>query len=152
MVACRMPPTGDLAHNPGMCPDWDSNQWPFGSQAHTQSTKLHQPGGNSIFYIFLSFFYSIPGLAASLLNFSAALHPPLHLHFLQKHLAHIYQTRWYLFMWVSLGALQVALPVTVPHYHPVQETVGEIVGSLFLSELFSMCASFLLCLHQQPAI
>ena len=20
---------GDLAHNPGMCPDWESNQWPF---------------------------------------------------------------------------------------------------------------------------
>ena len=21
------PPTGDLARNPGMCPDWESNQW-----------------------------------------------------------------------------------------------------------------------------
>ena len=28
-----MPSTGDLACNPGMCPDWESNQWPFGSQA-----------------------------------------------------------------------------------------------------------------------
>ena len=27
-----MPPTGDLAHNPGMCPDWESNHRPFGSQ------------------------------------------------------------------------------------------------------------------------
>ena len=27
------PPTGDLAHNPGMCPDWELNRWPFGSQA-----------------------------------------------------------------------------------------------------------------------
>ena len=26
-------PTGDLARNPGMCPDWESNQQPFGSQA-----------------------------------------------------------------------------------------------------------------------
>ena len=26
------PPTGDLACNPGMCPDWESNQRPFGSQ------------------------------------------------------------------------------------------------------------------------
>ena len=26
------PPTGDLAHNPGMCPDWESNRTPFGSQ------------------------------------------------------------------------------------------------------------------------
>ena len=55
LSASRMPPTGDQPHNPGMCPDWDSNQWPFGSQAHTQSTKLHQPGGNSIFYIFFIF-------------------------------------------------------------------------------------------------
>ena len=27
-----------------MCPDWESNQRPFGSQAGTQSTELHQPG------------------------------------------------------------------------------------------------------------
>ena len=25
-------PTGNLAHNPGMCPDWESNQPLFGSQ------------------------------------------------------------------------------------------------------------------------
>ena len=30
--------------NPGMCPDWESNQQPFGSQARTQSTEPHQPG------------------------------------------------------------------------------------------------------------
>ena len=30
--------------NPGVCPDWESNQWPFGLQAGTQSTKPHQPG------------------------------------------------------------------------------------------------------------
>ena len=24
-VASRAPPTGDLARNPGMCPDWESN-------------------------------------------------------------------------------------------------------------------------------
>ena len=34
----------DMAHNPGMCPDWESNQRPFGSQATTQSTEPHQPG------------------------------------------------------------------------------------------------------------
>ena len=44
LVASHMPPTGDLAHNPGMCPDWESNQWPFGSQASIQSTELHYPG------------------------------------------------------------------------------------------------------------
>ena len=30
--------------NPGMCPDWELNWQPFGSQAHAQSTELHQPG------------------------------------------------------------------------------------------------------------
>ena len=43
-------PTGDLAHNPGMCPAWESNRQPFGSQAGSQSTELHQPGLDSIFF------------------------------------------------------------------------------------------------------
>ena len=38
------PPTGDLACNPIMCPDLESNRRPLGSQASTQSTDLHQPG------------------------------------------------------------------------------------------------------------
>ena len=38
------PPTGDLACNPSMCPDWESNWQLFGFQAHTQSTELYQPG------------------------------------------------------------------------------------------------------------
>ena len=37
-------PDGDLACNPGMCPDWESNQQPFSSQASVQSTDPHQPG------------------------------------------------------------------------------------------------------------
>ena len=36
-------PTGDPAHNPGMCPDWESNQQSFGLEACAQSTELHQP-------------------------------------------------------------------------------------------------------------
>ena len=33
MCGCLLhAPTGDLACNPGMCPDWESNQPPFGSQ------------------------------------------------------------------------------------------------------------------------
>ena len=44
VVASYAPPIGDLACNPGMCLDWESNQQPFGSQAGTQSTELHQPG------------------------------------------------------------------------------------------------------------
>ena len=39
-----MSPTGDLAHNSGMCPNWESNQQPFGSQAGTQCTEPHQLG------------------------------------------------------------------------------------------------------------
>ena len=35
---------GNLACNPGMYPNWESNQRPFGSQAGTQSTEPHQPG------------------------------------------------------------------------------------------------------------
>ena len=44
VVASHAPPTGGLAHNLGMCPDWESNQQPFGLQASTQSTEPHQPG------------------------------------------------------------------------------------------------------------
>ena len=43
VVASHMPPTGDLAHNPGIHPDWESNWQPFGLQARTQSTDPHQP-------------------------------------------------------------------------------------------------------------
>ena len=39
-----------LTHNPGMCPNWESNQRPFGSKSHrqvgTQSAEPHQPGLN----------------------------------------------------------------------------------------------------------
>ena len=43
LVASCTPPTGDLAQNPSMCPDRESNQLPFCSQADAQSTKPHQP-------------------------------------------------------------------------------------------------------------
>ena len=43
VIASHTPLTWDLACNPGMCPDWESNWQPFGSQAHAQSTELHQP-------------------------------------------------------------------------------------------------------------
>ena len=38
------PPSGDLAHNLGISPDWESIQGPFVSQACCQSTEPHQPG------------------------------------------------------------------------------------------------------------
>ena len=40
------PQLGDLACNPGICPDWESNWRPLGFQAGTQSTEPHQPGLN----------------------------------------------------------------------------------------------------------
>ena len=49
VVASHAPLTGDLAHNPGMCPDWELSQLPFGSQACVQPTKPHQPGQNWCF-------------------------------------------------------------------------------------------------------
>ena len=45
-VASHTRPTGGLACNPGMCPDWELNQQPFGSQAGAQSAEPHQPGLN----------------------------------------------------------------------------------------------------------
>ena len=42
VVSCA-PPTGDLACNPGMCPDWESNQTPFGSQ-WCSTTEPFEPG------------------------------------------------------------------------------------------------------------
>ena len=43
--ASRLPqPTGDPAHNPGMCPYWESSQQHLGWQASTQSTETHKPG------------------------------------------------------------------------------------------------------------
>ena len=50
MVASRAPPTGDLGHNPGTCPDWELNWQPFGSQAGPQSTGPHQPEQNTLFF------------------------------------------------------------------------------------------------------
>ena len=44
VVAPHVSPTGDLACNPGMYPDWESNWRPFASQTRAQSTELYQPG------------------------------------------------------------------------------------------------------------
>ena len=56
VVASHVSPTGNLACNPGMYPDWESNQQPLGSQAGAQSTELHQPG---LVFSFFMAFYSI---------------------------------------------------------------------------------------------
>ena len=39
-----LPLMWDLAHNLGMCPDWELNQQPLGLQAGVQSTEPHQLG------------------------------------------------------------------------------------------------------------
>ena len=44
VVASCVPPTGDLAHNPGMCSHRELNLSPFGLQTGTQSTEPYQPG------------------------------------------------------------------------------------------------------------
>ena len=44
VVASCMPPTGELASNLGMCPDWESNRRSLGSWADTQSTEPQHPG------------------------------------------------------------------------------------------------------------
>ena len=46
VVASHVPSTGNLACNPGMCPDCESNERPFGLQAGAQSTEPQQPGLN----------------------------------------------------------------------------------------------------------
>ena len=52
VVASRVPPTGDLSSNTGICLDWESNRPPFGSQDVTQSTEQHQPGQLLFYLIF----------------------------------------------------------------------------------------------------
>ena len=58
-----MPPTGDPAHNPGMCPDQESNWWLFGSQASTQSTEPHQPGLSSFVCVCVFCLYDVLSFA-----------------------------------------------------------------------------------------
>ena len=53
MVASCTPPAGDIARNPGVCPDWELNQQPFSSQAGAQSTEPHEPGHDKDFCIIL---------------------------------------------------------------------------------------------------
>ena len=50
MCSCLLrTPTGDLAHNPGMCPVWELNLRPFVPQFRAQSTEPCQPRLHLIF-------------------------------------------------------------------------------------------------------
>ena len=51
LLPLTWPPIEDLAHNPGMRPDPESNQQPSGLQAGAQSTELHRPGLKPFFII-----------------------------------------------------------------------------------------------------
>ena len=66
-VASCMPPTGNLVCNPGMCPDWELNWWPSGSQAGTQFTDPHQPG-QKIILLYLPFFRCLRDVSPIILN------------------------------------------------------------------------------------
>ena len=68
LVDSCTPPTGDLAHNPGMCPDWESKWWPFGFQSSTQSTEPHHPGQPSFFMF--SWLFVLKHLNSFLISFS----------------------------------------------------------------------------------
>ena len=57
VVVSHAPPTGDLSHNLGMCPDWESNWWPFGSQASTQSRATPARATMYIFNTFINSFF-----------------------------------------------------------------------------------------------
>ena len=58
LVTSYVSPTGDLAYNPGMCPDWELNRQPFGSQSGAQSTEVHQPGQLVLRVIYKDFLIS----------------------------------------------------------------------------------------------
>ena len=52
MCGCLLhaPHAGDLAHNPGMCPEWESNWRPFGSQPVLNPLSCTSQGSTMIFY------------------------------------------------------------------------------------------------------
>ena len=55
VVASHTPtPTGDLAQNPGICPDWKSNWKPFTLHAGTQFTEPHHPKLTQSFWMWLT--------------------------------------------------------------------------------------------------
>ena len=68
VVASHSAPSGDLACNPGMCPDQESNWRPSGLQDDAEPTELHQSGQSySLAKVLISdrasskVFCSIPG-------------------------------------------------------------------------------------------
>ena len=56
VVASPVPPTGDLACNPGMCPDWESNGEPL--VLRLVPNPLSQTSQDQVFFFFLRFYLS----------------------------------------------------------------------------------------------
>ena len=52
LVASQTPPTRDVAHNWGICPDWESDQQHFGLQDEAQLTEPHQSGQDPCSYCY----------------------------------------------------------------------------------------------------
>ena len=93
------PPTGDLVRNPGMCPDWESNQQPLASQGITQSTEPQQPGPTCIF---------LNSMVKSLLSLYPTSWQQLTLRttFSLKHSLHVAsRTHFPQFSWLSLSLI-----------------------------------------------
>ena len=56
VVDSHVAPTGDLAHNPGMCPDWESNQQPLGLlQPALSPLSYTRQGKLLLFLVFFSY-------------------------------------------------------------------------------------------------
>ena len=66
-VASGTPPTEDLAHNSGMCPDWELNWLPSGSQPTLNPLSYTSQGNNLFLYC------SILGLTKTLVIFKKNL-------------------------------------------------------------------------------
>ena len=76
VVFFHTPPTGHLAHNPGLCPDWESNQQPCSSQASVQSTEHTSQG---YYYYFENILYRVPHICSQLLSLCK-----VHFYYLKK--------------------------------------------------------------------
>ena len=60
VVASGAPRTGDLARNPGMCADWESNWRPFGSQPVLNPLSYTSQGQRVYFRIDMKSFTFLP--------------------------------------------------------------------------------------------
>ena len=123
--ASHAPPIGDLAHNPGVCPDWDPNWRLFDLQAGAQSTEPHQ---SELFFLVFFFFLIVIQLQLSPFfpHYSSwPYRPPI---------SHIQCCS---FLSLSMGPLYMILDLTLPllsllpHLLPPQSfLVVEIVALL----------------------